>query len=81
GRRIARAGPRLPARRIRFINSGMRAEGIGRGASLLSAGARVERSPGWVARLIAPGFHKVLDRIDAGLESGTIMGRPPDGRT
>ena len=59
----------------------MRAEGIGRGASLLSAGARFERSPGWVARLIAPGFHKVLDRIDAGLESGTIMGRLPDGST
>ncbi len=59
----------------------MRAEGIGRGASLLSAGARFERSPGWVARLIAPGFHKLLDRIDAGLESGTIMGRLPDGST
>ena len=50
----------------------MRAEGIGRGASLLSAGARFERSPGWVARLIAPGFHKLLDRIDAG------QAMPPD---
>lgn len=59
----------------------MRAVGIGRGESLLSAGARFERSPGFVARLIAPGFHKVLDRIDAGLESGAIIGRLPDGST
>ena len=59
----------------------MRAEGIGRGERLLSAGARFERSPGIVARLLAPGFHKVLDRIDAGLESGSILGRLPDGST
>jgi len=59
----------------------MRAEGLGRGTSLLSAGARFERSPGLLARLIAPGFHKLLDRIDAGLESGSILGRLPDGST
>jgi cyclopropane-fatty-acyl-phospholipid synthase len=34
-----------------------------------------------LARLIAPGFHKVLDRIDAGLETGSILGRLPDGST
>src|SRR5690349_17623005 len=59
----------------------MRAEGLGRGASLLSAGARFERSPGLLARLIAPGFHKLLDRIDAGLERGSILGKLPDGST
>lgn len=59
----------------------MQAEGLGRGGSLLSAGARFARSPGVAARLIAPGFHKVLDRIDAGLRTGSILGRLPDGST
>jgi cyclopropane-fatty-acyl-phospholipid synthase len=59
----------------------MKAEGLGRGGSLLSAGARFERSPGPIARLIAPGFHKMLDRIDQGLESGSILGKLPDGST
>lgn len=57
------------------------AEGLGRGGSLLSAGARFARSPGLLARLIAPGFHKVLDRIDAGLAHGSIVARLPDGGT
>ncbi|MGX7952353.1 class I SAM-dependent methyltransferase [Tsuneonella sp. HG249] len=59
----------------------MRAEGLERGGSLLTAGARFERSPGLLARLIAPGFHKMLDRIDEGLEVGSILGRLPDGST
>lgn len=59
----------------------MRAEGFGRGERLLTGGARFERSPGLLARLFAPGFHKVLDRIDAGLERGSIRGRLPDGTT
>ncbi|MGN3973404.1 class I SAM-dependent methyltransferase [Tsuneonella sp. SYSU-LHT278] len=59
----------------------MRAEGLGRGGTLFSAGERFARRPGWLARLIAPGFHKVLDRIDAGLETGSILGRLPDGTT
>lgn len=59
----------------------MRAEGHERGGSLLTAGARFERSPGYFARLFAPGFHKVLDAIDQGLERGSILGRLPDGTT
>ena len=59
----------------------MKAEELGRGETLLSAGARFERSPGLLARLFAPGFHKVLDRIDRGLERGAILGRLPDGTT
>jgi cyclopropane-fatty-acyl-phospholipid synthase len=59
----------------------MHAEGLGRGGSLITAGARFERSPGTLARLIAPGFHKVLDRIDAGLVAGSILGHLPDGTT
>jgi cyclopropane-fatty-acyl-phospholipid synthase len=57
----------------------MRAEGLGRGGTLLEGAARFERSLGFVARMIAPGFHKVLDRIDAGLETGSILGHLPDG--
>lgn len=57
----------------------MRAEGLTRGKDLLEAGARFERSLGLLARLIAPGFHKILDRIDAGLECGAIHGTLPDG--
>ena len=59
----------------------MQAEGLGRGSSLITSGARFERSPGWLARAIAPGFHKVLDRIDTGLVTGSIRGRLPDGST
>ena len=59
----------------------MNAQGLGRGETLLTGGARFERSPGLLARLFAPGFHKVLDRIDAGLETGSITGRLPDGTT
>lgn len=59
----------------------MNAQGHGRGSVLLKSGARFGRKPGLMARLIAPGFHKVLDKIDAGLEQGTIIGHLPDGTT
>lgn len=52
-----------------------------RGADLLRGATRFERTPGLLARLLAPGFHKVLDRIDAGLEAGTLTGILPDGIT
>lgn len=52
-----------------------------RGGELLAGGARFERAPGLVARLIAPGFHKLLDRLDAGLVRGSITGHLPDGTT
>ena len=37
------------------------------------------KRPGPVARLVAPPFHRLLDRIDAGLESGAIEASLPDG--
>lgn len=52
-----------------------------RGEALLRGAARFERKPGRFARMFAPGFHKVLDRIDAGLASGTLTGILPDGTT
>ncbi|MFN2100528.1 class I SAM-dependent methyltransferase [Altererythrobacter sp. MF3-039] len=58
----------------------MKAEGI-RGERLLAGAQRFERRPGPFARLLAPGFHKVLDRIDAGLATGSLTGILPDGTT
>ena len=59
----------------------MTTAGDSRGGELLAGGARFEREPGLLARLIAPGFHKVLDKVDEGLEQGSIIGRLPDGTT
>lgn len=50
-----------------------------RGEVLLEAGQRFGVRPGLFARLFAPGFHKVLDRIDAGLATGAIHAELPDG--
>ncbi len=52
-----------------------------RGGSLLARGRRFGVTPGVFARLFAGGFHKILDRIDAGLETGSIHARLPDGST
>ena len=57
----------------------MDAEGAQRGSVLLDAGQRFGAKPGVFARLLAPGFHKVLDRIDRGLAAGSIFARLPDG--
>ena len=50
-----------------------------RGGALIAGGRRFGVTPGFFARLFAGGFHKVLDRIDAGLETGSILTRLPDG--
>ncbi len=59
----------------------MKPEGGKRGEDLLRGGARFARSPGLIARLIAPGFQNILDRIDAGFERGQLLGHLPDGST
>ena len=69
------------SRAPRVIFAGMKAERIGRGHGLLAGGARFERKTGLFARFFAPGFHKVLDRLDRGLETGSITGYLPDGTT
>ena len=46
---------------------------------LLHSGQRFGFAPGLLARLFAPGFHKLLDRIDTGLERGTLVADLPDG--
>ncbi len=62
---------------------GMTAEGNSikteRGRALLDGASRFERRSGAMSRLIAPGFHRVLDRIDTGLATGSILTHLPDG--
>jgi len=59
----------------------MNAQAPKRGKHLLDARKRFGTGGGWLARLTAPGFHRILDRIDAGLDHGTFEGRLPDGTT
>ncbi len=59
----------------------MNAESGTRGTGLLEGAARFESAPGLLARMLAPGFAKVLDQIDRGLERGSITGHLPDGTT
>ncbi len=60
-------------------------DGINRGGELLSGGERFAAKPGLFQRLFARslglGFSKILDAIDAGLETGCILGHLPDGTT
>lgn len=50
-----------------------------RGSVLLASGQRFGISPGFFARLFAPGFHKLLDRVDRGLTAGSLSAELPDG--
>ena len=50
-----------------------------RGDSLIKGGRRFARRTGPLAQLVAPGFDKVLSRIDRALTSGAIHGILPDG--
>jgi cyclopropane-fatty-acyl-phospholipid synthase len=57
----------------------MTGESASRGSVLLEAGQRFGSEPGLLARALAPGFHKLLDRVDQGLETGAILCHLPDG--
>lgn len=59
----------------------MNAEAPKRGRHLLDARKRIGTGGGLFSRLTAPGFHRILDRIDAGLDHGTFEGKLPDGTT
>ena len=59
----------------------MTAEGFNRGEGLLRGGKRFAGMPGFVARLLSPGFQKILDLVDAGFERGSLLGHLPDGTT
>ncbi len=57
----------------------MNAQAPGRGAELVAGGRALGIGPRWLARAWSGGIHKVLDRIDAGLERGSIEAVLPDG--
>ncbi|MDD3799009.1 MAG: cyclopropane-fatty-acyl-phospholipid synthase [Novosphingobium sp.] len=58
----------------------MNARGMERGRGLLDGGNRVGGGLGRLASLWNSGFHRLIDRVDAGLEKGSILARLPDGR-
>ena len=39
----------------------------------------IGREAGWASRMLGPPFHRLLDRIDLGLEKGSLEARLPDG--
>jgi cyclopropane-fatty-acyl-phospholipid synthase len=59
----------------------MNAQAPVRGAELVAAGRHLGVGPQWLARLWSGGWHKVLDRIDAGLAAGSLETGLPDGTT
>ena len=52
-----------------------------RGGELVAAGRPLGIGPQWLAKLWAGGVQRLLDRIDAGLQRGSIMATLPDGTT
>jgi cyclopropane-fatty-acyl-phospholipid synthase len=52
-----------------------------RGEHLLKADRGFSTGSSWFTRLSAPGFHKLLNRIDTGLASGSLEAKLPDGKT
>lgn len=48
---------------------------------MLSGGAKFAPKPGFFARLLTPGFNTIIDRIDAGLERGSMIAHLPGGTT
>lgn len=52
-----------------------------RGEHLLKADRGFSTGSSWFTRLSAPGFHKLLDRIDRGLATGKLEAQLPDGKT
>jgi cyclopropane-fatty-acyl-phospholipid synthase len=59
----------------------MNAHSPRRGADLVNAGRRIGAGPQWLARLWTGGVDRLLDRIDAGLERGSILATLPGGHT
>jgi cyclopropane-fatty-acyl-phospholipid synthase len=59
----------------------MNAQAASRGGELVGGGRAIGIGLQWLARLWAGGLHRILDRIDAGLERGVIEATLPDGST
>ncbi|WP_159978100.1 MULTISPECIES: cyclopropane-fatty-acyl-phospholipid synthase family protein [unclassified Novosphingobium] len=59
----------------------MNARASGRGGDLVEGGRAIGAGPQWLARLWSGGVNKILDRIDRGLHSGSIMATLPGGQS
>lgn len=59
----------------------MNAHVSGRGGDLVEGGRRIGAGPQWLARLWSGGVQKILDRIDRGLQTGSIIATLPGGET
>ena len=57
----------------------MNAQVPGRGAELVAGGRSIGAGPRWLARVWSGGVNRILDRIDAGIERGSIEVTLPDG--
>jgi cyclopropane-fatty-acyl-phospholipid synthase len=57
----------------------MNAQAPARGTELVTGGRTIGLGPQWLARLWSGGINRVLDRIDRGLEYGSVEGTLPDG--
>jgi cyclopropane-fatty-acyl-phospholipid synthase len=60
---------------------GMNVEAPKRGKHLLEPRKQFEGNAGFLSRRFAPFFHRILDRIDAGMDHGAFEGHLPDGTT
>ena len=59
----------------------MNAQAPARGAQLVTQGQWIGTGPQWLSRIFSGGFHRILDRLERGLESGSITATLPDGTT
>ena len=58
----------------------MNAQAPIRGAELVAGGSRIGFGPQWLARVWAGRYDRILDKIDAGLQRGSLELELPDGR-
>ena len=59
----------------------MNAQAPARGAQLVTQGQWIGTGPQWLSHIFSGGFHRILDRLERGLESGSITATLPDGTT
>ena len=59
----------------------MNAQAPARGAQLVTQGQWIGTGPQWLSRIFSGGFHRILDRLERGLECGSITATLPDGTT
>ncbi|RVQ69455.1 class I SAM-dependent methyltransferase [Croceicoccus ponticola] len=57
------------------------AQSEARGRHLIDAGLRFQHGSGWLARTVSGGVDRIVAAIDAGLRTGTVVARLPDGST